>query len=678
MENQEVLNTDILRARIADLEYGKISVEQIRRIYREETGHEIPGEITIYHSDEIKELHKDGKDSGFDGTVIHFYDPKHGTNQSYTITRGSESAEDNGEGAPLDWVYNVLGIFTGKVQNQYNDAEDFDEIVTIKINEKVSRDLENRQKRGEKTQEVNLDKYGIGHSLGGNHIQMLQLMTQSFKSVYAINDAAPTSYQLAYIDREFRRSLSKKFNINPKNVEELYTIPPDKLKAFAEEYYKDRGKDIHHLTAEEDMLYGGFSVRGFLDLGDRQVINTNEDFDGISKLVENLSDKDVQKIQAFLAKLAPYYTEGGMEGFLNGLMKELTGVDKEFIDLLFTVQKEWWEGPDWTTKTVDMYMPVEAYPYQEPVAVEVPIPVPELSEDFISAIQELKQRVVTIADKIAKLAAQIPSLIQMVSEVTSNIMNGVISYLNEMKDHAENILKSIGELGKVAIKDMVTPGGPIKDYVVGILNVAITIKNEADQIREKNKRILDSIANGIKSVKEILHAVDAHGLTHVASALAKKDGKRYEGNDMIRFTKTEDGKTIEVNLSSAVRIYQTGLVKYEEKANVLKKMREAYYAEHVEDFKNRKGKLLDSIEDMESNPHAYSYLLPRGNVRMVGISVHEDIQPLDRAFHESFEDSFYAFQEEQRRGMEFIQKIRSSIEELFKEDKQIATIFDLR
>ncbi len=49
---------------------------------------------------------------------------------------------------------------------------------------------------------LDLDKYGIGHSLGGNHIQMLELTNQSFKSVYAINDAAPTVYQLAFIDTE--------------------------------------------------------------------------------------------------------------------------------------------------------------------------------------------------------------------------------------------------------------------------------------------------------------------------------------------------------------------------------------------------------------------------------------------------------------------------------------------
>ena len=173
-----------------------------------------------------------------------------------------------------------------------------------------------------------------------------------------------------------------------------------------------------------------------------------------------------------------------MEGFLNGLMKGLTGVDKEFINLLFTVQREWWEGPDWTTKT-EMYMPVTGFPYQEPVAVEVPIPVPELSKDFLSAIQELKERVATIADKIAKLAEQKPPLIQKVLDVKSNITNGVISYLNEMKGHADNILKSIGQLGKVAIKDMVSPGVPVKDYAVGILNVAATIKTETDQIRNE-------------------------------------------------------------------------------------------------------------------------------------------------------------------------------------------------
>lgn len=675
MSNEEILNTDILRARIANMEYGKISEEEIRRIYIEETGHEPPGEITVYHSDELKALSEKkraGKDSGFDGTVIHFYDPKQGINQSYTITRGSESAEDNGEGAPLDWVYNGLGIFTGQVQNQYKDAKYFDKTVTEMINKKVVTDNQKGQKDKEYIQKVELEKYGIGHSLGGNHIQMLQLMNQSFKMAYTINDAAPTAYQLAFNDTDFKFLLSKKFNINPNSNTELYTIPPDKLKAFAEQYYKERGKDIHHLTAEEDMLYDSSSLRGFLDLGDRKIINTDDSYDGIGKIIEKLSDKNVQKLQLFLYELAPSYQEGGMEG----LIKELTGVDKEFFDLIDKVKNEWeklsTEGPEW--KKLVMYMPVGGAPFQQQ-AFQIPVPIPELPIDFLSALQQLGQRILTIKEKMEKFKELIPFLIDLVKQTGITMVTDIIPYLKEIKGHVDNILQSIGDLGKVFIKDLVTLDPPnMTEYVAGIMNVAGIIKTEIDNINEEKENIKKIIK---KTVAEIDHSIKAHGVTHVASAIAKKDGKRYEGNDMIQSAVTGNGKKIEVNLSSAVRIYQTGLAKYQEKAAVLNQMREAYSVEYIEDFNNRKGQLLDSIYDMESNPYAYSYLLPSGNVEMVGISVHEDIQPLAASFYETFEDTFYILQEEQRKGIELITKIRTSIEALFGEDQKISALFDL-
>ncbi|MBP3038227.1 hypothetical protein J9303_01755 [Bacillaceae bacterium Marseille-Q3522] len=292
MSNKEVINTDILRARIANLEYGKITVEQIRKLYIEEIGKEPPTEITVYHSEDIMEI-KEGKDSGFDGTVIHFYDPEKGINQSYTITRGSEAGEDNGKGPPLDWLYNGFGIFTGSIRDQYNNAEDFDEIVTQLINKKMSKDIERKLERGEKVRPVKLQKYAIGHSLGGNHAQLLEIMTQSFEDVYVINDAAPTSYQLALIDPDFRLSISDEFNIDPENNTILYSLPPAELKAFAEEYYKDRGKDIHHLTVEEDMLFGVFNLRGFLELGDRKIINMDPKYEGIGEIIGELSDENV-------------------------------------------------------------------------------------------------------------------------------------------------------------------------------------------------------------------------------------------------------------------------------------------------------------------------------------------------------------------------------------------------
>ncbi|WP_369814063.1 DUF6792 domain-containing protein [Geobacillus sp. PA-3] len=45
--------------------------------------------MKVYRSDDFKK----GKDFGFDGTIIHFYDEKQGINQKYTITRGSEMPE---------------------------------------------------------------------------------------------------------------------------------------------------------------------------------------------------------------------------------------------------------------------------------------------------------------------------------------------------------------------------------------------------------------------------------------------------------------------------------------------------------------------------------------------------------------------------------------------------------
>ncbi|SDZ64255.1 hypothetical protein SAMN05421736_12422 [Evansella caseinilytica] len=83
MANEEVLNSDLLRARMMELEYGEVTIEEVKRIYIEETGKAPPGNITIYRSDDFKEeLRKGDHYSGFDGTVIHFYDEQQGRAQN--------------------------------------------------------------------------------------------------------------------------------------------------------------------------------------------------------------------------------------------------------------------------------------------------------------------------------------------------------------------------------------------------------------------------------------------------------------------------------------------------------------------------------------------------------------------------------------------------------------------
>ncbi|MED4905420.1 DUF6792 domain-containing protein [Parageobacillus thermoglucosidasius] len=297
MSNEEVLNTDILRARIMNVEYQNLTISEIkreiRRIYIEETGKEPPANITIYRSDDFKNLND--IDSGFDGTVIHFYDEEKGINQSYTITRGSEAPEKD-TWKPLDWTYNVFGIFVGQNRSQYDAALRFNQIVTQKINEKIGRS----------DNKIKLKKIGLGHSLGGNLNETIQLTEKRYEKVYVINDAPPSFYQLATIDEYFWGQLVKKFNLNFDHYEEIYSIPPSKLKSFAEEYYKKQidERSIYHLTAEEDLLYAVSGVRGFAELvhlihqemkcGRGQIIDkTNEAVEQYQK--RNLLSNDLYK-----------------------------------------------------------------------------------------------------------------------------------------------------------------------------------------------------------------------------------------------------------------------------------------------------------------------------------------------------------------------------------------------
>ncbi|WP_332832199.1 DUF6792 domain-containing protein [Saccharococcus caldoxylosilyticus] len=135
------------------------------------TGSEPPARIRVYHSDDFKNLND--IDSGFDGPVIHLYDEEKGINQMYTIARGSEMQE-NDTWKPLDWAYNAFGIFVGQRRSQYRDTLEFDRKVTQKITEELKRN----------GQTIELKKIGLGHSLGGNHVQMIQLTEHRFDQVY--------------------------------------------------------------------------------------------------------------------------------------------------------------------------------------------------------------------------------------------------------------------------------------------------------------------------------------------------------------------------------------------------------------------------------------------------------------------------------------------------------------
>ncbi|MFC7373521.1 DUF6792 domain-containing protein [Fictibacillus iocasae] len=624
--NSNILNTNVIRTRIAELEYKNITVDQIRKIYIEETGKAPPGKITVYKSDDYP---VSGKDSGFDGTVIHFYDEATNINTAYTITRGSENKE-KGSSIALDWLYNGMGIFVGHNESQYRDAKKFDKSVTEKI----------KQQTGDNIQ---LSKYGIGHSLGGNLIQMLQLLNGGFEEVYAINDAPPSAYQLAALDVDYWYLLAKKFNLNSSDFNQIYSIPPSKLKEFTEQYYKEKGKNIHHLTAYEDMLYAASIIRGFIDLGEREFVDTDPEFDGIRTMIDDVSDEDLQKLQVFLAKYAPAYEKNGFDG----LLAKMLGIT---VNQLGDLREAFGEMKD-ADDSLEHFLAAKKL---IPLCLTV-------SPDVIKQLYKEKGNVLT--------------LMKVAWNIHGEDLNEIDAHLDGMIEDIKTIRETIGQLSELNIfKVSFNPLNYLED-LASIKQAFNTIKKCLTSLFDR----FDEIKETVKNIKpKYDKSVHAHGAGTVANALAKEKGLRYVKGEMILTKSGGNGKPIEVNLSSAVTIYQTGIDKYREMEENASQLRTAYDFEYVYDFDQRKSKLMQKIHDMEASPSSYEYLLENENYTVTSISVEEELPGLNSAFHETFEEMFASYEVELEKGKALLQRMKTSITDLFQEDKRIAAIFELR
>lgn len=654
MNSKEVLGTDIIRARIAEREYGgkkqvPITEKDIRKIYIEETGNKPPAKIKVYHSDDYKG--SKSADSGFDGTIIHFFDSEKGINQSYTITRGSEHKEGNSyEDKPLDWIYNAMGIFSGVNESQFDSALQFEILVSDEIDKNLEYEYKLLNAKGVDlpNKEIPLKKIGVGHSLGGNLIQMLSIINGDFENVYAINDAPPSAYQLATIDSEFRGSLYTKYNIKESDFNKIYTIPPVELKAFAENYYKEKGKNIHHLTNEEDMLFAAFDLRGFLNLGSRTILDSDPDFVSIRDRIGNLSDEDLHEMQKFLVKYAPAYRVGGY----NGLIKAMTGIDLVLLQDL----KSTWSDFSITDNPVDTLDSVW-----------------ETVKNFDEITVNLKD----FALQLPQLIKNLPVLLSIFTNLTSGEIDLIVDELKGMEKDVKEIQSLIASLADLTAMDGLLNLNPIE-----FVQKMFTIKDLFEAIDAKIDQLFgrfDTIKAIIKEAKvEFGEAAEGHSLQQVSNALAKK-GRRYEGGSLFIFKVGGNGQKIEVNLSSAVRIYQSGMDSYDDQEAALRRYQRAFEAVFFEDYERRKGDLLSKIHDMESNPRSYRKLLAIGSEYEVkSIHVHEQIKALPAVFSDRLDVTVLHFQDQFDKGRKLISSIKTSIEKMFQEEKDIASIFDLR
>ena len=288
-----------VRNKITQLEYKDLSgkEDKIRMIYKKETGKELP-EFKIYSSKDMEI----GKKSGFDGAAIHFYDKKNKINQIYYIFRGTEPAKDFG-----DVVYDALGIGAGKKNNQIQDAKEMYDRIEKKI---------------EKS-DLKVDRYGDGHSLGGNLIVTLGLITKNFKDIRGLNDAPVNVKQLMKIDAQFGKYVFAKSG-------GIKDIPPKDVVNLANVYYKKQKATISHTWVKGEPMhaqsfpnswYAGNKVTMLGDLDTEEMINI-----GKYPFQKEAKWNPVYMIDQFRYNLGVKTILGGL-GFANDHVKQETLLD---------------------------------------------------------------------------------------------------------------------------------------------------------------------------------------------------------------------------------------------------------------------------------------------------------------------------------------------------------------
>ncbi len=695
-----------------DFEPSKIE-EKIQQIYLDEVGEKLPAEITVYKSDDITEQETKGKDSGFDGTILHLHSEKNQINQIITITRGSEMPEgDNWR--PLDWTYNINGSLVGVTTDQYNDAIKFDRTVKEAISNQSNKDL------------PKIKKIGYGHSLGGGLIVTLQMMTQDFDTVYSINGAPPSFYQLAEIDRDYFDALSINYSINDR--EDIYSLPPSEVKAFTEEYYKNKIDEttIQHTTVEEDMLYSITRTRGFIDIGVRDgFLSYHEEYGDFEALMRQVPDEVVQSIQGFLLPYAQTYNEVGFDAFV----KELTGFNPKTVDSFLAARDELNQmlvnNAEWQKETMDSIEKISQgsfwsrvkesakFVYRTPANLKSIV-----SQNINSNIKiatQASQVMVTGVPMLVDMATRIPPLLKQVKQIRQHlpeITNAFVDAELMTEEEQQLILSSTQQIETdlIAINEQVsklqdfsflypprttlalTTALKINDIYQHVLPRARNIQTTFERLRDVDWTFVDYFQQ----------SVHAHSLDAVIETLSREDATESQHPLLMRFKNPQEvfdfalqnltnmkghplrlalsrkrGSRIVIQIEAALRIYKEGLAILEEKRAVVRQLKHLYQEEFEEDYARKRQYIMRRIHNMESSPYSYQYLINHLSrtgyqIKIRGINVQEHLPPLPKSFSEDFYDTINQLERELSQEQQLIADIKDAIETFFEKEFQIA------
>ncbi|WP_258728199.1 DUF6792 domain-containing protein [Bacillus atrophaeus] len=481
----------------------------------------------------------------------------------------------------------------------------------------------------------NVKTFAMGHSLANNNQVLVQLIDGEFDEVYGINGAQISVDHVLKADYKLTNYLKRKFN-----VIKINEISKNDLNKALTKYYKDKGvtANITQRISKDDPLYGVSGKADFITFGDVKMTDTNADVKGIRNIMDGIPDEDVRSIQKYLQKYEADYKSGG----LNGFVKAATGIDIELVEniikadgvkaksgVVFNHYDEIWDMVNHIRKDMPAFLTFFHTVLNNSGSV-----VDQLAENgYIDETQKKKinKQFSQINDSVSDIESQFQTLLAMMA---TNNMPGTMYILTKMWGSVQDIRASL------------------------------------DTLNAETKEALKMIIEG-------------HSIIPMLNALSKVKGISYKGTDIYFTGKSGKGQKIEVNISSAVRMYQAGMRIIEEIEEAITRYQRTFTYEIEESFAEKKLALRTAIHHMEENPSHYAFDL---QFRLAAGYGH----PFDKlekiSVHESFHtaalpsnDAIIAeLKKQTTEKRHFIKDIRTSIEKLFEKDEIISQLFDFQ
>ncbi|WP_416042632.1 DUF6792 domain-containing protein [Bacillus subtilis] len=520
-----------------------------------------------------------------------------------------------------DWSYNFFGLFLGIDNSQYRATREF---------------TKEAKKRAGNSDE--LHTYALGHSLANNNQVMVQLIDGEFDEVYGVNGAQVSVNHLLQADKDLLDAMINKFNVL--NTDELENVRKEDLKKAITQYYNDKGvtAKITQRISKDDPLYGVSGKADFITFGNVKMKDTNTDVKGIRSIIDKIPDEEVRSIQTFLRKYSDEYKKGG----LNGFIMASTGIDAELVGSIFSADGNVAKG--------------------------------KIVKDRFGDIQVM----------VKNIGEKMPAFIKFFHTILNN-SGTVVDQLEENGYIDEAQRKSIKKQLKIVnskIGDIEIQYQQLK-YALSTNNVVAIVYYVCELIGSVNelKDAFETLDTETKDALKLI--VDGHSIVQMLNALSKEKGFSYKGSDIYFTGKSGSGETIQVNLSSAVRIYQNGMKIVEDMEDAISKYQKVYSQEIDEDFIDKKQAITTAIHHMEENPSHYAFDL---QFRLVAGFSHTFDKLEKISVHESFHtgalpanDGIVAeLKKQTTEKRDFIKNIRESIEKLFEKEEMISQLFDFQ